>query len=52
MQLVGKFIEVHLDIRNGTLVSYTPKKNKCVLLLWTMHNDDAIDPTSAETKKP
>ena len=38
--------------KHMTLVSYIPKKNKCVLLLSTMHNDDSIDTTSAESKKP
>src|SRR5215469_15705523 len=32
-----------------TLVSFTPKKNKSVLLLSTMHNDASVD---TETKKP
>ena len=35
-----------------TLVSYIPKKNKVVLLLSTLHNDDKIDPDSGEAKKP
>lgn len=48
--------ELHTTIfgfqKHMTLVSYTPKKNKCVLLLSTMHNDDAIDISSGESKKP
>ncbi|XP_035214632.1 piggyBac transposable element-derived protein 4-like [Stegodyphus dumicola] len=37
--------------KNATLVSYVPKKSKCVVLLSTMHHDDAID-ESDDTKKP
>jgi hypothetical protein len=32
-----------------TLVSFTPKKNKSVVLLSTMHNDASVD---TETKRP
>lgn len=32
-----------------TMVSYTTKKNKCVILLSTAHDDDKLDP---ETNKP
>ena len=35
--------------KHATLVSFTPKKNKSVVLLSTMHRDAAVD---AETKKP
>nr|CAI5860047.1 unnamed protein product [Callosobruchus analis] len=35
-----------------TLVSYCPKKNKAVLLLSSMHHDDAIDPDTKEEQKP
>ena len=34
--------------KHATLVSFTPKKNKSVVLLSTMHHDAAVD---AETKK-
>ncbi|KFM65393.1 PiggyBac transposable element-derived protein 4, partial [Stegodyphus mimosarum] len=37
--------------KNATLVSYVPKKSKCVVLLSTMHRDDAID-ESDDMKKP
>ena len=35
--------------KHATLVSFTPKKNKSVVLLSTMHRDAKVD---AETKKP
>ncbi|KAJ8966907.1 hypothetical protein NQ314_003241 [Rhamnusium bicolor] len=35
-----------------TLVSHTSQKGKLVLLLSTMHHDDAIDHTTKEKKKP
>lgn len=35
-----------------TLVSYVPKKNKCVILLSSMHHDYEIDPSTEEKKKP
>ena len=35
--------------KHATLVSFTPKKKKSVVLLSTMHRDAAVD---AETKKP
>ena len=35
--------------KHSTLVSFTPKKNKSVVLLSTMHRDAKVD---AETKKP
>ena len=35
--------------KHATTVSFTPKKNKSVVLLSTMHRDAAVD---AETKKP
>lgn len=37
---------------NCILVSYVPKKGKNVLLLSTMHDDDAIDSDTAEKYKP
>ncbi|XP_054713571.1 piggyBac transposable element-derived protein 4-like [Uloborus diversus] len=48
--------EIHSSLfgfqKDCTIVSYVPKKGKCVLLLSTMHNDDTIDEDSAEKKKP
>lgn len=38
--------------KDCTLVSYVPKRNKTVLLLSTMHNDDAIDATTGDKRKP
>lgn len=38
--------------KETTIVSYTPKKKRNVVLLSTMHNDDAIDPSTGELKKP
>lgn len=38
--------------KDTTLVSYVPKKNKNVILLSTMHNDNAIDSSTGESKKP
>ncbi|KAJ8927355.1 hypothetical protein NQ314_020189 [Rhamnusium bicolor] len=35
-----------------TLVSHTSQKGKLVLLLSTMHHDDAIDHTTKEKNKP
>lgn len=35
-----------------TLVSYVPKKGKCVIVVSSLHNDNAIDPETAEKKKP
>lgn len=37
--------------RSMTLVSYVPKKSKCVILLSTMHRDGSIDETD-DKKKP
>nr|CAH7732627.1 unnamed protein product [Callosobruchus chinensis] len=37
---------------DATLVSYCSKKNKAVLVLSTMHFDDAIDSTTHEERKP
>ncbi|KAG8176608.1 hypothetical protein JTE90_028590 [Oedothorax gibbosus] len=37
--------------KDKALVSYVPKKNKCVNLS-TMHNDDTIDTSSGEAKNP
>ena len=37
--------------KDVTLVSYVPKKSKCVVLLSTMHHDNTIDENS-EKKKP
>ncbi|XP_054706863.1 uncharacterized protein LOC129216672 [Uloborus diversus] len=48
--------EIHSSIfgfqQDATLVSYVPKKSKCVILLSTMHNDDAIDIDTGDAKKP
>lgn len=38
--------------KDMSLVSYIPRKSKAVLLLSTMHNDNAIDPTTQDAKKP
>lgn len=35
-----------------TMVSYIPKKGKCVLVVSSLHNDNAIDPETADMKKP
>ena len=35
-----------------TLVSYVPKANKNVILVSSLHDDNAIDPTTGEQKKP
>ena len=48
----GKYSSLFGYQKNMTLVSYVPKKNKCVILLSTMHNDGAIDPDTGDTKKP
>jgi len=37
---------------NCTIVSYIPKKNKVVILISSLHNDDKIDPESGERNKP
>lgn len=37
---------------NVTAVSYVPKRGKNVILLSSMHFDDAIDPTTGDDKKP
>lgn len=37
---------------NTLLVSYVPKKNKNVLMLSTLHDDDVIDPATDEEYKP
>lgn len=37
---------------NTTLVSYIPKKGKTVLLVSSMHDDDEIDDSSGDKKKP
>jgi hypothetical protein len=34
------------------MVSYVPKKGKVVLLVSTMHNDDKIDETTQQLRKP
>ncbi|XP_035206542.1 piggyBac transposable element-derived protein 4-like [Stegodyphus dumicola] len=36
--------------KDMTLVSYVPKKSKCVVLLSTMHHDDTIDENSEQSK--
>lgn len=38
--------------KNSTLMSYVAKKNKTVLILSTMHHDNAVDATSGDKKKP
>lgn len=38
--------------KKNVLVSYVPRKGKNVLLLSTMHDDDAIDPESGSQTKP
>ncbi|XP_055936617.1 piggyBac transposable element-derived protein 4-like [Argiope bruennichi] len=38
--------------KNLTKVSYVPKKNKCVVLLSSMHNGGTIDASTGEAKKP
>lgn len=35
-----------------TIASYVPKKNKAVILISTMHNDDAIDHDTGDDQKP
>jgi hypothetical protein len=35
-----------------TMVSYVPKKGKVVLLISTMHQDDKIDETTQQQRKP
>lgn len=35
-----------------TIVSYMPKKNKVVLLISTMHNDNSIDEETGDQQKP
>ena len=35
-----------------TLLSYVPKKNKLVLLLSFMHNNNKIDKSTGDEKKP
>lgn len=35
-----------------TLVSYAPKKNKVVLVMSTMHHDNAIDESTGDKRKP
>lgn len=37
---------------NCTIVSYIPKKNKVVILISSLHNDEKIDPESGERNKP
>lgn len=38
--------------KRKTIVSYCPKNKKAVILLSTMHNDQAIDRASGELRKP
>lgn len=38
--------------KDTTIVSYVPKKSKNVILLSTMHNDDEIDESTGEARKP
>lgn len=35
-----------------TIVSYAPAKNRCVVLVSSMHHDGAIDSDSGDLKKP
>ena len=35
-----------------TLLSYVPTKNKVILLLFSMHNDDKIDEYTGDAQKP
>lgn len=37
---------------NATLVSYVPRLNRNVILISSLHNDDAIDPDTGDRKKP
>ncbi|XP_055839580.1 piggyBac transposable element-derived protein 4-like [Episyrphus balteatus] len=37
---------------NCTIVSYCQKKNRSVILLSSMHNDDAIDSSTGDQRKP
>jgi hypothetical protein len=37
---------------SSLLVSYVPKKNKNVLMLSTLHDDDTIDPDTGDDTKP
>lgn len=48
----GQYSSLFGFSKEGTLVSYVPKKGKVVLLLSTMHNDSAIDQDTGEKKKP
>lgn len=54
--LADKDREIHSSIfgyhEKATLVSYTPKKNKAVLALSTMHGIGEIDPSTGNEKKP
>ncbi|XP_054709139.1 piggyBac transposable element-derived protein 4-like [Uloborus diversus] len=54
--ITGKNREVHSSLfgfqKHMTLVSYVPKKNKCVNVISTMHYDDSIDPSTGDAKKP
>lgn len=38
--------------KEGTIVSYVPRKNKNVVLISSLHFDDAIDESSGPLKKP
>ncbi|XP_071042565.1 piggyBac transposable element-derived protein 4-like [Parasteatoda tepidariorum] len=52
---VAKGREVNSSVfgfqKDITAVSYIPKKGKCVVLLSSMHNDDAIDTETGNKKK-
>lgn len=54
--LPNKSTEVYTSIfgfqEDCTLVSYCPKRNKSVILVSSMHHDDALDADTADAKKP
>lgn len=37
---------------NVTIVSYSPKENRSVVLISSMHNDSKIDPESGNQRQP
>lgn len=37
---------------NTTLLSYAPKKNRCVVMVTTLHHDNKIDESTGDAKKP
>lgn len=48
----GVFTSQFAFQKDITLVSHTPKKNKIVLLMSSLHHDDSIDSSTGEKKKP